>query len=332
MHKPQHFFSLNNATFMNWSTLRARALGLALCAVMPFFLGAQTSPRISIQGTLKDANGTAVADGNYTVTFRLYNQETGGTHLWQEEATVEVVGGIYSHYLGSVQALDAANFANTLYLGIRIGSFELTPRTELTYAPYTFSANTAQKVLCSGAVGDVKYSILNPTQFAAQNGSCWVPMDGRTLASTDLLRALYGITTLPDAGGLFIRSQEFAGGANNDPNRTSSSPIATVQTDATRAHNHSVSLSGTTSTSGSHTHSLDQITLQRMSGDSDGGSNRFDQGSGDVRQNITVPPSNTTGSAGSHTHTISLSGTTDNNTGSETRPANINLWVYIRIN
>lgn len=317
---------------MNRFLLTARTLAILLCTAFPILLSAQITPRISIQGTLKDANGTSVADGNYTVTFRLYNQETGGTHLWEEEAQVDVVGGIYSHYLGSVQSLNAANFANTLYLGIRIGSFELTPRTELTYAPYTFSANTAQKVLCSGALGDVKYSILNPTQFAAENGSCWVPLDGRALATTDLLRSLYGVTTLPNAGGLFIRSQEFANSPNNDPDRTTSSPIATTQTDAVRAHNHSVSLSGTTSTGGAHTHTVEQIELLRMSSDSDGGNNRFDQGSGSVRQSITIPPNNTTSSAGSHSHTISLSGNTGNNTGSETRPANINFWVYIRIN
>jgi hypothetical protein len=31
-----------------------------------------TTPRLSIQGTLKDASGISVADGTYTVTFKLY--------------------------------------------------------------------------------------------------------------------------------------------------------------------------------------------------------------------------------------------------------------------
>jgi hypothetical protein len=180
-----------------------------LSFLFPNFLTAQVPPRISIQGTLKDANGSSVADGTYTVTFRLYNQESGGTHLWQEEAPVQVVGGIYSHYLGVVEPLVAANFANTLYLGVRVGAFELTPRTELTYAPYTFSANTAQfalqaaKVTCSGAVGDVKYSILNPTQFAQENGDCWVPMDGRNIAGSRLA-IIRGVNTVPDVSGVFF--------------------------------------------------------------------------------------------------------------------------------
>lgn len=85
---------------------------------------AAQNPKISIQGTLKTASGASVSDGPQMVTFRLYNVAIGGTHLWEEVATVDVVGGIYSHYLGSITALNAGDFATTLYLGVRIGSYE----------------------------------------------------------------------------------------------------------------------------------------------------------------------------------------------------------------
>lgn len=98
------------------------------------------SPRISIQGILKDANGTAVSDGTYAIIFRLYDQATGGTPLWEEQANVEVVGGIYSHYLGSVTPLVTSNFASIVYVAVRVGAHELMPRSELTYAPYTMSS------------------------------------------------------------------------------------------------------------------------------------------------------------------------------------------------
>ncbi|HMU02243.1 MAG TPA: hypothetical protein PJ990_01400, partial [Saprospiraceae bacterium] len=115
---------------------------LLFCSVL-MNVNAQSVAKISIQGTLKDANGAAVEDGTYTVEFRLYTVETGGTIQWFETASVESAGGIYSHYLGSVTPLDATVFDQTLYLGIKVGAYELTPRTELTYAPYTFAANTA---------------------------------------------------------------------------------------------------------------------------------------------------------------------------------------------
>ncbi len=281
----------------------------ALATVCTVQLAAQTS-KISIQGTLKTATGASVADGPQPVTFRLYRNEMGGTHLWQEMATVDVIGGIYSHYLGSVTPLNPADFDSTLYLGVRIGSYELTPRSELSFAPYALSVAFAQKVVCSGAVGDVKYSILNPTQFTAVNGDCWVPMDGRTLAVTDQLRAQFGWTTLPDAGGVFFRAQEFSGGADRDPSRNSGSNIAEVQAQAVQTHGHNVSDPG-------HTHSYTNTTY---SGGSDGGGGAFSKPANQVDNN------NNTGSSASN---ISIPSTGN---GPETRPVNMNLWVYIRIN
>ena len=89
---------------------------------------------ISIQSNLKTIAGDAVADGDQSITFRLYAAETGGTAVWTETATVEVTGGIYSHELGSVTALDPSNFGSQLYVGITVGGGqELSPRTKLGY-------------------------------------------------------------------------------------------------------------------------------------------------------------------------------------------------------
>lgn len=289
-------------------------LVLIFAVLLTTQLAAQQTSRISIQGTLKSANGASVADGTYTVRFLLYDVQTGGTALWQEDATVEVVGGIYSHYLGSVVPLIGADFGTTLYLGVRIGNFELTPRTELTYAPYTFAANVAQKVVCSGAVGDVKYSILNPAKFAEVNGDCWVPMDGRPLTSTDALSQLAGISSLPNAGGLFVRAQDF-GNSDNDPGRDVNSAIATVQTDEIKSHDHTMDQGG------DHNHEH-RLVWEAFTGNPQ----RY--------PGLMVgyqPPGTVTGNTplndpGVHTHTINPTG------GTETRPKNINLWVYIRIN
>ncbi len=279
-------------------------------------LHGQEAATISVQGTLKDASGASVSDGTYSVTFRLFDQETGGDPVWQEVATVEVVGGIYSHYLGSVTPLSAANFANTLYMGLKVGSYELNPRTRMTYAPYTFSSNTAQKVICSGAVGDVKYSVLDPAQFAAVNGDCWVPFDGRPLASSAQLRQITGWSSLPDAGGIFLRTQEFENSPDRDPGRTSSSAVATVQEGELKSHNHTVNDPG-------HTHGTNYPLGHPPS------AIVFLPTTGPAGYTVMVPNLNlfefnisnaTTGI------TIAAAG------GTETRPVNMNLWVYIRIN
>jgi hypothetical protein len=291
-------------------------LALACAFAMP--LAAQ-SPKISIQGTLKTADGSTVEDGTYPVTFKLYNAETGGTALWQEDASVDLVGGIYSYYLGSVTPLNAANFDTTLWLGVKVGSYELVPRSQLAYAPYAFSVTAAQTVVCSGALGDVKYSILSPTQFAAQNGACWVPMDGRPLATTDKLRQVTGKTSVPNGGGLFIRAQDFAAtppglSSNNDPERTNATVIATLQADEFKGHTHIAQ------NAGDHFHKLKV--------DTGGGG---PHGIGDMINSgyefgVAANQLENSNNAGDHTHVIDASG------GLETRPKNLNFWVYIRIN
>lgn len=296
---------------------------LVVACFISLGLFAQTNdPRISVQGTLKNASGATVADGNYDVTFLLYNVKTGGTALWSENATVEVVGGIYSHYLGSSTPLKPADFANTLYLGVKVGNYELVPRTELSYAPYAFSVAAAQTVLCSGAVGDIKYSILNPTEFAKVNGSCWVPMDGRSISGSVL--ATHGVTSIPNAGGFFLRAQEFGShgtspSSDKDPERTTTSNIAEIQNDEFKAHIHPFDLE--TSESGLHAHwyhdrRIDESSNSGVYADGDGTGERDDL--------------RATDQGGNHSHTIT--GNILSSGGSETRPKNLNFWIYIRIN
>ncbi|MBK9151816.1 MAG: hypothetical protein IPM26_12840 [Saprospiraceae bacterium] len=273
-------------------------------------ISAQVSPRVRISSNLKDANGAAVKDGTYNITFRLYNEESGGTPVWTEQASVTVRGGMYSHLLGSMVPLSGVNFKYKVFLGTQVGDFEMSPRTELSYAPY---AVAAVDVICSGAVGDVKYSILNPTLFAQVNGDCWVPLNGGDMTDSRLSN-ITGQTNVPDISGLFIRSQEFSGGANRDPDRSSSSAIATFQDQSYQSHNHGLNDPG-------HSHPInDKVRL--LSGNNfniAGGSKLIFSPNQYLTENRIINPS-TTG--------ISV----NNFGGAETRPKNLNVWMYIRIN
>lgn len=280
----------------------------------------QTQIRLNVQGILRTASGIAVPDGPQNVTFKLYTVASGGTAEWEETAQVTVTAGIYSYNLGGGQtAIDPSIFANRLFLGVTVDGTELLPRAELTYSPYSIRAFTAFTVACSGAVGDVKYSILNPDEFRLENGDCWVPMDGRSIAGSKLA-ARTGRSSIPDGSGLFIRSQEFNGGANNDPDRTSATAIATIQQHELFRHNH------TTSPAGEHSHShRDKRTGEDWAAPLGGDaidSDMYANGDGtggfdEIRRTGTEP---------NHVHQISETG------GNETRPKNINLWTYIRIN
>ena len=91
------------------------------------------------QGVLKDASGNIVPDGNYNITFKLYDSVVGGTVLWTEVKVVNIVGGIINTQLGSVVPLNSNLFIGATWLGITIESgSELTPRIALTSTPYSF--------------------------------------------------------------------------------------------------------------------------------------------------------------------------------------------------
>ncbi|MCB0525260.1 MAG: hypothetical protein R3A50_09235 [Saprospiraceae bacterium] len=280
---------------------------LTLIALFGFCLLGAQNPTISIQGTLKAANGTSVGDGDYDVTFRLYDAATGGNEKWSEDATVTVTGGIYSHYLGSVDPLITSAFNDKLYLAVEVNSKELTPRSELSYSPYAFSVYSVQ---CSGAVGDIKYSILNPTQFAAENGDCWVPMDGSSLAGSRL-KQITGMNSLPDASGVFLRATEFSGGADRDPDRGPNASPGALQGDTFKSHNHGVTDNG-------HSHVFSDIF--------NGSEQTYTQAQNDVvGSDQTTSTNHNTQSSNSN---ISINSTG----GDETRPKNMNFWIYIRIN
>lgn len=274
----------------------------------------QPSGKISIQGVLKGPNGAAVADGPYMVTFKLYDAVMGGNKVWEENATLDVVAGVYSHYLGSVTPLQIQDFKSTLFLEVQVGTSVMTPRTELSYAPYSLSVAAAQAAMivkCSGAVGDVKYSILKPEDFAMENGACWVPMDGRTLATTDRLREKWGIVTLPDASGLFLRGHEFVGGADNDPDREPTDLVGEFQNEKYKDHDHSITDPG-------HTH---EYTFK----------NYFTRTADGTNDNTFLEPGFTLDSKQTSNETTGIE-RTDYSGGSETRPKNLSFYIYIRIN
>ena len=94
---------------------------------------------INYQGILKDAAGVVVQNGDYNLTFKLYDAESGGTSLWAETKSISVLDGIVNTKLGSSSSLPDSIFDGALWLGITIGSgSELAPRVALTSVPYSF--------------------------------------------------------------------------------------------------------------------------------------------------------------------------------------------------
>ena len=289
------------------------------------------NPKIILQGVLKDSDtGGPIEDGNYDLVFNIYDAEEDGTPLLTEShPMVDLQGGLYTIYLGEYEDLSTLAFDKNYYVGVSIGAEELLPRTELTHAPYTMHAYS---VTCSGAVGDVKYSILGWEDFQNENGDCWVPMDGREIEGT-ALEQTFKWSKIPDASGVFFRAQEWEGGADNDPDRTRFATIATIQESGNKEHTHTMASGGAhshgMSPEGEHFHDMGSGTT--CSGTDSSDNHEIIHGLG--FSNSAGVTSTTAGShihdideAGEHTHEILEDG------ADEFRPKNMNFYVYVRVN
>ncbi len=131
------------------------------------------STKIGVQGTVRKSDGNSLEDGSYDMTFRLYDAATGGTVLWSEVQTqVEVAGGIYSTQLGNVNAL-SLSFDADYFLSVQVeASPEMTPRQQLTVAPYALSFKGSGNVFpSSGVIGIGTTSPTSGHNLHIKNGS-----------------------------------------------------------------------------------------------------------------------------------------------------------------
>ena len=113
---------------------------------------------ISVQGVLRQANGSAAADGQYAVTFSIWNQESGGYMVWGSGneghfPNLVVKNGVYNVEL--VVGDSYLNAGGDHWLEVQVGSETLSPRLKLNVTPYEqlFLANAHNIVLESGPVG-----------------------------------------------------------------------------------------------------------------------------------------------------------------------------------
>ena len=133
---------------------------VALLTVMLSFPAWAVPGLINYQGKLTDSGGNAL-NGTFSMTFLIYSANIGGTALWNETQSVQVIDGIYSIELGSVSSFPADLFdSDALYLEVVIGSETLTPRQRLTSTAFSMKAGDADTV-----------AGLTPSEIAASSHS-----------------------------------------------------------------------------------------------------------------------------------------------------------------
>jgi hypothetical protein len=130
--------------------------------ILPLFLfllmvacEVRSQANLSVQGSIQNSSGIALADGKYSVVFRLYESESGGTPVWSEtHPELKISGGLYSATLGLFTPL-TASFDKPYFLGVSVGgSPELYPRAPLSSSPYALSLVGQDNVFPSaGTIG-----------------------------------------------------------------------------------------------------------------------------------------------------------------------------------
>jgi hypothetical protein len=102
--------------------------------------------RLTYQGVLTGPSGAPVTDGSYNITVDLFSVTNGGSAIWTDNFTLPVARGTFTAILGSGAPLNVI-FDKTYYLQVTVTGGPpgpsypetLTPRTELTSAPYALA-------------------------------------------------------------------------------------------------------------------------------------------------------------------------------------------------
>jgi hypothetical protein len=146
--------------------MKTRAIAFVLMAVVTGFAwtaSATVSDYIPVGGVLADLDGEPL-EGSYGMTFALYNAADATTPLWSETyAAVEIEGGLFTVYLGSVTALDfgALILAPELWLGVTVGTDSEMDRIPLGTVPFAMEAYQCLQI------GDLQAGDIQPVLSGA---------------------------------------------------------------------------------------------------------------------------------------------------------------------
>jgi hypothetical protein len=141
---------------------------------------AAVAERMSYQGNLRESG--LLVTGNRSMTFRLYDAPAAGTLLWASAPTaVTVSTGVFR----AVLTPSGLNWENALWLEVEVAGTVLSPREELTAAPFAANAlyhsgkkyTSAAAAPASPGVGDLWFDT-GTSALKFWSGSGWVSTAG----------------------------------------------------------------------------------------------------------------------------------------------------------
>lgn len=183
-------------TRMNNLMLVLLTIGMvALFLVVVAIARADAPTKINYQGKLTDLNDVPVPNGNYPITFTIYDAPSGGNVKWTETQMVPVANGVFSILLGSVTPLQQSIFTGDCWLGLKVGTdTEMLPRQQIVSVAY--------------ALRTAAHNHWGETWSGSGTGLTLIGSDGAALhaeTSTHLSEAIYGENRSSETGNTAIR-------------------------------------------------------------------------------------------------------------------------------
>jgi len=165
---------------------------------------------IPVQGRLTDAGGTPL-NGTYTLTFRLYEVETGGAALCTDTNSVAVQNGLFNSWID--YCYNGVLWGQKVWFGVQMqGDSEMTPRQVIYPVPYAL-----------GLVPGVVISASHANPFSVKTTSTsGTALEGIASSSTGTNYGVYATSNSPNGyagyfynsgGGVGVTSLSVAGTA-----------------------------------------------------------------------------------------------------------------------
>ncbi len=134
-----------------WSMALAILTGIAL--VQAGSASAGIPGKFNYQGRLTSATSGAPLPGSHDLTFRIYDDPTGGSLLWTEGQTVIAdSAGVFSAILGTYTPVEMSLDA-PVWLEVEVAGETLVPRREIVSVPFAFTARKAGSAARSDSLG-----------------------------------------------------------------------------------------------------------------------------------------------------------------------------------
>jgi hypothetical protein len=174
---------------------------------------------LSYQGVLTDGAGVVVRDGTYGLEFQVLDQPMGGTLLFEQTLSAQVVDGLYNVILTSAPGMPYRDLAAAFeeggfdrYMQVTITSdgngvlpvpLVLAPRQQIASVPYALVAGRADRAGAFSGTRQVQFATsADRTRVIGQSG--WTSLvEGDGATTLDL-------ATTPPAPGCTIQVEGIA--------------------------------------------------------------------------------------------------------------------------